>query len=185
MDDMAILSKFGDTGSEHGPSNSAPPVRQDSQSRLPDAHTHWRARLQTAFKTDNADVATTFMLQALNSVAMTEAGKSRTVDYVVASIGEIEPKNSIEAMLAAQMVSVYLQSMEMMRLGSRCTFSETCRQYLSLANQLMRLYLHQAETLRKLRNNGRQQIRVEHVNISGGQNIVGTVTHSNERGPGV
>jgi hypothetical protein len=117
-----------------------------------------------------------------DSVGMTEAGKARTVDYIIASICEIDPQNSIEAMLAAQMVSVHSQSMEMMRLACQCTFSDTCRKYLGLATQLMRLYTYQAETFRKLRSNGSQQIRVEHVNISGGQNVVGTVTQLRDKG---
>ena len=50
--------------------------------------------------------------------------------------------------------------------------------YGNMALKLMRTYTAQVEALAKLRRGGNQTVRVEHVHVhSGGQAIVGNVTH--------
>ena len=89
----------------------------------------------------------------------------------------INPKDEIEGMLAAQLVSCHNAAMECYRramIGEQ-TF-EGRNQNLAFANKLSRTYALQMEALQKYRGKGQQKMTVEHIHVhSGGQAIVGTV----------
>ncbi len=48
----------------------------------------------------------------------------------------------------------------------------------STAARLMKTFVMQMEVLRRLRHGGQQFVRVEHVHVSGGQAVIGTVKKS-------
>lgn len=99
------------------------------------------------------------------------------LNAAIASVVEIEPRDSTELMLATQMAAIHNASMDMLRRAmlSDQTF-EGIEGFANLANKLMRTYTAQVEALNKYRTRGQQKITVQHVNVNeGGQAIVGDV----------
>lgn len=100
----------------------------------------------------------------------------RQVNSLVASVAEVQPRDQVEMMLAAQMVVAHELSM---KLGRQVANSKTIEQQDSAErgfNKVARTYTTQMEALRKHRNGGQQKVTVEHVTVnSGGQAIVGAV----------
>jgi hypothetical protein len=89
----------------------------------------------------------------------------------------IEPKDEIEAMLAAQMAAVHMASMTFAR---RLAHVDTIPQQDSAErafNKLARTFTIQMEALKRYRTGGQQKVTVEHVTVNaGGQAIVGNVS---------
>jgi len=90
----------------------------------------------------------------------------------------IDPRDQLEAMLAAQMAAVHMATMTFAR---RLMHVENLPQQDSAErafNKLARTFAAQVEALKRYRTGGEQTVRVEHVTVNGGgQAIVGTVTH--------
>lgn len=105
-------------------------------------------------------------------------GKVRedAVNFMLSVVKGVEPKDQIEAMLAAQMAAVQMQTMTF---ASRLRNVETIRQQDSAErafNKLARTFTTQVEALKKYRTGGQQKVTVEHVTVNeGGQAIVGSV----------
>lgn len=101
----------------------------------------------------------------------------------LAHIENIAPKDSLEAMLAVQMLGTHNAAVEMLRrsLLPQQTF-EGAEAGINRAAKLMRIFAAQMEALDRHRGKGSEQkVVVQHVNVSeGGQAIVGNVT----KGPG-
>ena len=91
----------------------------------------------------------------------------------------IGPRDSVEGMLAAQMVGTHNLAMEFLRRPiSEGQTEEQATENVNRAAKLLRLYTAQVEALGKYRNKGMQKVTVEHVHINaGGQAIVGVVEH--------
>ena len=91
---------------------------------------------------------------------------------------EMKPKDSVEAMIITQMISVH----EMALLSSeRALITEQPDEFvgknINSATKLCRTYASLVEALNKHRTKGQQKITVQHVNVeNGGQAIVGDVT---------
>jgi hypothetical protein len=96
---------------------------------------------------------------------------------VLAMLHGIGPRDSIEGMLAIQMVAVHQSAMNVA--GQLCR-SETIDQQNSNSNalnKLTRTFTAQMEALNRHRGKGQQKMTVEHVHVhDGGQAIVGPVT---------
>jgi hypothetical protein len=117
-----------------------------------------------------------------NQVAMNAA---------LAVISGVQPKDEIEAMLAAHMA---LTNIALLDLFARTRGSIANHKYEgdgikrldvlgNLTNKFMRTYTMQVEALTRKRRKGEQNIRVEHVHVyAGGQAIVGNVSHRGGRG---
>jgi hypothetical protein len=90
----------------------------------------------------------------------------------------IEPRDEIEAMLAAQMAAVHMATMTFAR---RLTQVDNIPQQDSAErafNKLARTFATQMEALKRYRTGGQQRVTVEHVTVhQGGQAIVGNVSH--------
>ena len=96
----------------------------------------------------------------------------------------IEPRDQIEAMLAAQMAATHNAVMTFAR---RLAHVENINQQDSAErafNKLARTYVAQVEALKRYRSAGDQTVRVEHVTVNeGGQAIVGNVTTGGRGSP--
>lgn len=96
----------------------------------------------------------------------------------------IEPRDQIEAMLAAQMAATHNAVMTFAR---RLNHVENINQQDSAErafNKLARTYVAQVEALKRYRSAGVQTVRVEHVTVNeGGQAIVGNVTTGGRGSP--
>ena len=101
---------------------------------------------------------------------------------MLAVVTAIEPKDEIEAMLAAQMAAVHMATMTFAR---RLNHVDNIPQQDSAErafNKLTRTFATQMEALKRYRTGGQQKVTVEHVTVNaGGQAIVGAV----ETGGGV
>lgn len=94
----------------------------------------------------------------------------------------IKPTDSLERMLAVQMVSMHHAAMECLRRASLEDQTKEARESnLNQATKLTGLFTRQMEALDKHRGKGQQKVTVEHVHVeSGGQAVVGSV-HTGER----
>jgi hypothetical protein len=106
--------------------------------------------------------------------------KAISMNATMASLLEIDPQDSTELMLGAQMVTAHNVAMEMARraLLVEGQTDEVVNFNVNRMTKLMRTYTAQMEALNKYRNKGKQQITVkhQHVNVNdGGQAIVGDV----------
>ena len=97
--------------------------------------------------------------------------------FMIAMVESIKPRDAVEAMLAAQMVSVHVMAM-------RCTHHLACAQDLAqfdsaarALGRLARTFPAQIEALNRYRNHGEPAITVQNVSVGdGGKAIVGNVT---------
>jgi hypothetical protein len=97
-------------------------------------------------------------------------------NFMLSVIKGIEPRDQVEAMLAAQMAAVHMASMTFAR---RLAHVETIPQQDSAErafNKLARTFAAQMEALKRYRSGGEQKMTVQHVHVAeGGQAIVGNV----------
>ena len=97
--------------------------------------------------------------------------------FLLSTVAALEPKDEVEAMLAAQMAVVHNATMASAR---RLKVAETSLQRETSGralNKLARTFVAQVEALKRYRTGGEQKVTVEHVTVNdGGQAIVGNVT---------
>jgi hypothetical protein len=121
---------------------------------------------------------------------LTTAGSlGKTVDedglnFMLSVVKGIEPRDQVEAMLAAQMAATHNATMTFAR---RLNHVENIPQQDSAErafNKLARTFAAQLEALKRYRSDGEQTVRVEHVTVNeGGQAIVGNVSHGGRGSP--
>jgi hypothetical protein len=99
------------------------------------------------------------------------------LSFMISTVKSIKPRDSVEAMLVAQMVSVHVMAM-------RCAYhlanaEDIARQDSAgrALGRLARTFPIQMEALNRYRNNGEPAITVQNVSVGdGGKAIVGNVT---------
>jgi hypothetical protein len=103
----------------------------------------------------------------------------KLLNFMLAVIKGIKPRDQIEIMLAAQMAAVHEAIMTFTR---RLAYVETIPQQDSAErglNKLARTFASQMEALQRYRNGGEQKVMVNQVSVNqGGQAIVGNVTRT-------
>ena len=116
------------------------------------------------------------LLGHLVNASKADAPSEGGANFMLAVIKGIEPRDQIEAMLAAQMAAVHMASMTFAR---RLAQVENIPQQDSAANafnKLTRTYAAQVAALKEYRSKGEQKMTVQHVHVAeGGQAIVGNV----------
>jgi len=98
-------------------------------------------------------------------------------DGILAMHQGIGPKDTIESLLAAQMVATHNMAMAF---SKRAMLVDQTPQgvdaNINRVTKLMRTYVAQVEALRKYRTGGKQTIQVQYVNVNeGGQAVVGNI----------
>jgi hypothetical protein len=125
--------------------------------------------------TANLDFLTGLLTQLANAGSQDEAG----INFLLSVVKGIEPRDQLEAMLAAHMAAVHMATMTFAR---RLAKVETIQQQDSAErafNKLARTFVSQMEALKHYRTGGEQKVTVQHVSVSeGGQAIVGNVTQN-------
>lgn len=100
-----------------------------------------------------------------------------SLNFLLAVVKGIKPKDQIEAMLAAQMAAVHSATMGFSRLLAEADQLDHRDSAERTFNKLTRTFASQMETLKRYRAGAEQTVTVQHVNVSeGGQAIVGNVT---------
>ena len=138
------------------------------------------ALLKEALGTADFNFVYDLVLQQLASVSVRngkiDEGK---LNFLLSVVAGINPRDQIEAMLAAQMGAVHLA---MMRFSRQLAHVETLQQQDSAERaftRLARTFASQMETLKRYRTGGEQKVTVQHVSVNdGGQAVIGSVTQN-------
>lgn len=169
-----------------------PKFRQGDEGVLERAETDgdevtWFVQLMKTMGTDDLYLASRLLDQVIN--AAPRPGRKddgeEDANAALAAVNGIGPKDTIEGLLAVQMVAVHNAAMTMLQWGSH--YDQPIRgaqRYLNLSTKLLRTFIAQLESLQRYRGKTtKQKVTVEHVHVNeGGQAIVGAV--SNEQGQG-
>jgi hypothetical protein len=106
-----------------------------------------------------------------------ESSDEVNLSFMISMVKSIKPRDSVEAMLVAQMVSVHVMAM---RCAHHLAHAEDLAQHDSAARALGRLartFPAQIEALNRYRSQGEPAITVQNVSVGdGGKAIVGNVT---------
>jgi hypothetical protein len=123
------------------------------------------------------------LLGQLVNASKDKAPSENGANFMLAVVKGIEPRDQIEAMLAAQMAAVHMASMTFAR---RLAHVENIQQQDSAErafNKLTRTFAAQVAALKEYRSKGEQKMTVQHVHVAdGGQAIVGNVNAPAEGG---
>jgi hypothetical protein len=134
------------------------------------------ALLMEALRTSEVDFLNGLIRQLVNVGAQGSTGDEHGLNFLLAMVKGIEPKDQVETMLAAQMAAVHNATMTFAR---RLNNVDNIPQQDSAErafNKLARTFAAQVEALKRYRTGGQQRVIVEHVTVnSGGQAIVGSV----------
>ena len=135
-----------------------------------------QALLMEAIGTADLDFADGLIRQLADAERRGDKVEERALNFMLAMIKGIEPRDQIEAMLAAQMAAVHNATMTFAR---RLNYVDNIPQQDSAErafNKLARTFVAQVEALKRYRTGGQQKVTVEHVTVNaGGQAIVGSV----------
>ena len=98
------------------------------------------------------------------------------INFMLAVVKGIEPKDQVEAMLAAQMAAVHMASMTFARRLAHVEIIPQQDSAQNAFNKLARTFAAQMSALKEYRSKGEQKMTVQHVHVAeGGQAIVGNV----------
>ena len=140
--------------------------------------------LMEAIGAKDLDFLDGLLKQLVNAGTQGSAADEHGLNFMLSVVKGIEPKDQVEAMLAAQMAAVHMSTMTFAR---RLAHVENIQQQDSAErafNKLARPFAAQAEALKRYRSGGEQTVRVEHVTVNeGGRAIVGNVSHGGRGSP--
>ena len=138
-----------------------------------------RALLMEAFASADDDFVNGIVSQLANVGGRGQDINERGLNFMLSVIKGTEPRNQLEAMLAAQMAAVHMASMTF---AGRLAHVDDMPQQDSAErafNKLTRTFATQMEALNRYRTGGEQKVTVQHVSVAeGGQAIVGNVTQA-------
>jgi hypothetical protein len=101
------------------------------------------------------------------------------LNFMLSVMKGIQPRDQLEAMLAAQMAAVHIATMRSARQLADVENIPEQDSAERVFNRLARTYVTQMEALKRYRTGGEQKVTVQHVSVSeGGQAIVGNVTQA-------
>jgi hypothetical protein len=136
--------------------------------------------LMKAIGTSDVDFYDGLLGQLVNASKEKRASEKGT-NFMLAVVKGIEPRDQLEAMLAAQMAAVHMASMTFAR---RLAHVDNIPQQDSAErafNKLTRTFAAQMSALKEYRSKGEQKMTVQHVHVAeGGQAIVGNVNAPTE-----
>lgn len=143
------------------------------------------AQLVDAMGLSSFDLGEVLINQLANAISVGRDVSELALNGALAVIKGIQPRDDLEALLAAQMAVTHNLTMD---LGRRLKNADTLAQQDSAVNALTKLgrtFATQLATLKNYRTGGEQRVTVTHVNISdGGRAIVGNVNYGPPKGEG-
>jgi len=117
-----------------------------------------------------------FLEQLSNAGTQGRTTDGRGLNFMLSVVKSIEPKDQMEAMLAAQMAAVHMATMTFAR---RLAHVDNIQQQDSAEkafNKLARTFTSQMETLKRYRSEGQQKILVQHTTTVNADQAVVTDT---------
>ena len=134
--------------------------------------------LMDAIGTVSDEFVAPFISQLVQVSGTGSIANESALNFMVSVVKSVEPKDEVEAMLAAQMAAVHMATMTFAR---RLNHVENIPQQDSAErglNKLARTFVAQMEGLKRYRTGGEQKVTVQHVTVNeGGQAVVGNVSH--------
>ncbi len=117
------------------------------------------------------------LLYQLADAATTDGKTNESeVNFMLSVVKGAEPKDQVEAMLAAQMAVVHMRTMASARKLANAEYLPQQDSAERAFNKLARTFTMQIEAFKRYRTGGQQKVTVEHVTVNaGGQAIVGNV----------
>jgi hypothetical protein len=139
--------------------------------------------MRETFGTEDQALQDRLLCQAASAVSDFGGRELKTFDHLAAAMRGIRPQDSLEGMLATQMVAVHTLAMTCMGRAALPDQSDLGVEVnLNRATKLMRSFVLQTEALGRYRGKGEQKMVVEHVHVhKGGQAIVGPVNPNTSR----
>jgi hypothetical protein len=136
--------------------------------------------LQILFGTDLPPLADALLSHCIKVLKGNESSDEYPANderaFMLAAVGELKPRDTVERMLAVQMAATHVALIRSARWLANAERMDQVQAHYNGYNKLARTYAVQVEALRKHRNGGKQTVTVQHVNVSdGGQAIVGHV----------
>jgi hypothetical protein len=141
-----------------------------------------KSLLMEAIATTDVD----FLAGFVNQLAEASGGEvdEQQLNFMLAVVKGIKPRDQMEAMLAAQMAAVHTATMKFSRNLAEAELVEHRDSAERTLNKLMRTFVTQMEALKRYRTGGEQTVTVQQVNVGeGGQAIVGNVTQGQQDVP--
>jgi len=179
MTTVPDLTKPTTTAATRDPKAAAPRIKLSSQGVCidhPDPELGERL-MADSFGVADSDAMYGLLRQLVRASATGETTDPVNLAFMMAMIQSIKPRDSIEAMLVAQMVSVHVMAM---RCAHRLANAAGEAQQDSASRALSRLartFPAQIEALNRHRSQGEPVITVQNVSVAdGGNAIVGNVT---------
>ncbi len=140
--------------------------------------------LSKAVGTYDPDFLGGILIELANVASKGQTVDAGAVNFMLSMVKGVEPRDQIEAMLAAQMAAVHNANMTF---ACRLNHVDNIPQQDSAEqafNKLARTFTSQVEALKRYRSAGEQTVRVEHVTVNeGGQAIVGNVAAGGRGSP--
>lgn len=116
------------------------------------------------------------------AAAFGDAEARETYHLMQTLLVAVEPRDELEAMLAAQMATIHSSTMRMARSLVRAETLDQQNSAERALNKLARTFAAQMEALNRHRGKGQQEVTVKHVNVhDGGQAIVGVVNGAGDK----
>jgi hypothetical protein len=122
--------------------------------------------LMKAIGAKDVDFLDGLLKQLVNAGTQGRTADEHGLNFMLSVVKGIEPKDQVEAMLAAQMAAVHMSTMTFAR---RLAHVENIPQQDSAErafNELARTFAAQVEALKRYRSGGEQTVRVEHVTVT-------------------
>lgn len=137
-------------------------------------------KLINTFGSDDYYIANSMVQQISRVISKGKEFDEKEMNAAFAFINEIKARDTIEAMLAIQMLGTHLKSvhcLEKANLVNQTYEGET--ENINRATKLTRTFMAQMEALKKYRNKDGQKITVEHINVNdGGKAVIGSTINN-------
>ncbi len=132
--------------------------------------------LMKALGTADDDFLNGLVRQLANVGSQGASPDERGINFMLSVVKGIEPRDQIEAMLAAQMAAVHNATMTFARRLAHVDNLPQQDSAQTAFNKLARTFAAQVSALKDYRSKGEQKMTVQHVHVAeGGQAIVGNV----------
>jgi len=142
------------------------------------------ALLAEALASADGEFTAGLVRQLADAVERGGALRDEDLNFLLAVVKGIKPRDQLEAMLAAQMAVTHEAVMTFARRLGNCQMLEQQDSAERAFNKLARTFVLQLEALKRYRSGGEQKVTVQHVTVSeGGQAIVGHVTQAARPSP--
>jgi len=170
------------------PSPPAPPASPGSGTPSSGAMSEAVSRavtefMKTTFGTQDKELQDRFLCQLINIVPDFSIRKDETCNHVAAALRGVAPRDSLEGMLAVQMVGIHTLALELMRRAAFTGQTDVGVEVnVNRATKLLRTFANLTEVLSRYRGKVEQKMTVEHVHVyQGRQAIVGQVSQNNNQ----